>query len=67
MTTIHPLNGALPIMPQGVILDMDGLMLDTERLEMDLYVEISRKMGWPTPAAMVLNTVGVGDAEYNKK
>jgi beta-phosphoglucomutase-like phosphatase (HAD superfamily) len=42
---------------------MDGLMLDTERLELDLYVEISRKMGWPTPQAMLRNTVGVGDTE----
>ena len=42
---------------------MDGLMLDTERLELGLYVEISGKMGWPTPETMLRNTVGMGDSE----
>ena len=42
---------------------MDGLMLDTERLELDLYVEISGKMGWPTPETVLRNTVGMGDVE----
>ena len=42
---------------------MDGLMLDTEQLELSLYVEISAKMGWPTPKTMLLNTIGIPDTE----
>ena len=63
MTVIHHLNEAPSIKPKGIILDMDGLMLDTERLELDLYVKISGKMGWPTPETMLRKTVGMGDAE----
>ena len=56
--------------PDGVLFDMDGLMLDTERLELDLYVEISKTMGWPTPYIKLKNTIGMGDTEaeaYYKK
>jgi HAD superfamily hydrolase (TIGR01509 family) len=63
MTTINPNGPAAPLIPKGVILDMDGLMLDTERLETDLYVEISAKMGWPTPRTMLRKTIGVKDAD----
>ena len=61
MTRINPIGPEAPFIPKGVILDMDGLMLDTERLEMHLYVEISAKMGWPTPGTMLHNTLGVTD------
>ena len=42
---------------------MDGLMLDTEQLELSLYVEMSAKMGWPTPKTMLLNTIGIPDTD----
>ena len=42
---------------------MDGLMLDTERPEIELFEEISTKMGWPTPVSMLLNTIGVLDED----
>jgi HAD superfamily hydrolase (TIGR01509 family) len=57
-----PANARIsPFIPKGLILDMDGLMLDTERLEIALYVGISREMGWPTSEAFLRTTVGVGD------
>ncbi|MDR0448727.1 MAG: HAD family phosphatase, partial [Treponema sp.] len=52
-----------PFIPEGVILDMDGLMLDTERLELQLYVEISAQMGWPTPETMLRKTIGISDED----
>ena len=63
MTRINPKGPEAPFVPKGVILDMDGLMLDTERLETDLYVEISAKMGWPTPETMLRKTIGIKDAD----
>jgi HAD superfamily hydrolase (TIGR01509 family) len=46
---------------RGVILDMDGLMLDTERMETDLYVTISREMGWPTAEEFLRTTIGLSE------
>jgi len=63
MTRINPKGPQAPLIPKGVIFDMDGLMLDTERLEIGLYVEISAKMGWPTPENMLRKTIGVKDAD----
>ena len=63
MTRINPKGPEPPFIPKGVIFDMDGLMLDTERPEMELYEEISTKMGWPTPASMLQNTIGVTDED----
>jgi HAD superfamily hydrolase (TIGR01509 family) len=51
--------GITPFMPKGVILDMDGLMLDTERLEIRFYVKISGEMGWPTSEAVLCSTIGI--------
>ena len=61
MAHINPQEPATPFIPKGVIFDMDGLMLDTERLEADLYVETSAKMGWPTPETMLRKTIGIKD------
>jgi HAD superfamily hydrolase (TIGR01509 family) len=55
--------------PAGVIFDMDGLMLDTEQLEIGFYVRISAEMGWPTEEAFLRSSVGMGMAvteEYYK-
>ena len=56
-----PVTEITPFIPKGVILDMDGLMLDTERLETALYVRISREMGWPTSESFLRTTIGIGD------
>ena len=52
-----------PFTPEGVVFDVDGLMLDTEQLELNLYVTISARLGWPTPLEMLGNTIGRSD-EY---
>ena len=62
---------AVPLLPGGVIFDMDGTMLDTERLEIELYVRLSRDMGWPTGEATLRSTLGLSDESteeiYRKK
>ena len=40
---------------------MDGLMLDTEQLETRLYVQVSGRMGWPTPESVLRQMIGVND------
>jgi len=51
----------IPFIPAGVILDMDGLMLDTEQLEKRLYIKISGEMGWPTPESILIKMIGVDE------
>jgi HAD superfamily hydrolase (TIGR01509 family) len=48
---------------KGVLLDMDGLMLDTERMETALYVQLSREMGWPTGEDFLKTTIGIAEAD----
>jgi HAD superfamily hydrolase (TIGR01509 family) len=45
---------------------MDGLMLDTERMEIALYTRISREMGWPTGEVFLRSTIGIGDDAAEK-
>jgi HAD superfamily hydrolase (TIGR01509 family) len=40
---------------------MDGTMLDTERLEIGLYVRLSGEMGWPTDEDTLRGTIGLSD------
>ena len=63
MKKTNPVWPVTPFIPKGVILDMDGLMIDTEQLEIRIYVKISRDIGWPTPETVLCNTIGVSDAD----
>jgi HAD superfamily hydrolase (TIGR01509 family) len=47
--------------PEAVIFDMDGLMLDTERPAVEMWVEAAKKMGCNIEAELVLRTVGVDE------
>jgi len=63
MTRINALLPSGPFTPKGVIFDLDGTILDTERLETNAYIEISGKMGWPTPIEMLHKTIGLTDPD----
>ena len=45
--------------PAAVIFDMDGLMLDTERLTIPLWDEAGKKFGYRIPYDIVLRMVGI--------
>ena len=45
--------------PAAVIFDMDGLMLDTERITIPLWDEAGKKFGYRIPFDTVLNMVGI--------
>jgi len=45
--------------PAAVIFDMDGLMLDTERLTIPLWDEAGQKFGYRIPYDTVLKIVGI--------
>jgi HAD superfamily hydrolase (TIGR01509 family) len=42
---------------------MDGLLLDTERPTVVLWIELSRKLGWDVSEETVLRTVGVNEID----
>jgi HAD superfamily hydrolase (TIGR01509 family) len=50
-----------PFIPKGVILDMDGLMLDTERLEIAAFIRVCGEMAQSISEAMLRSTVGITD------
>jgi len=45
--------------PAAVIFDMDGLMLDTERLTIPLWDEAGQKFGYRIPFDVVIRMVGI--------
>lgn len=49
----------MPIAFSGVLLDMDGLLLDTERLELEAGPAVLAAMGYHLPAEFFMTTIGV--------
>ena len=47
--------------PSAVILDMDGLMLDTEKLAIDLWERTGKILGYEISREMVIRTLGIPD------
>ncbi|KPF62336.1 hypothetical protein IP88_15155 [alpha proteobacterium AAP81b] len=45
--------------PRAVIFDMDGLLLDSERVARDLYQAVSAEMGYPMSDAVFASLVGI--------
>ncbi|MDR1374309.1 MAG: HAD family phosphatase [Treponema sp.] len=54
---------SIPFLPAGAIFDMDGLLLDTERPVLTLWIELSRKLDWEVSKETVLRTVGVNEID----
>ena len=53
-----------------VIFDMDGLILDTERMYLEFGLEVAEKMGFPVTEEEFISTVGLNDkscAEFYKE
>jgi HAD superfamily hydrolase (TIGR01509 family) len=48
----------MPFLPGGIIFDMDGLMLDTERPMIRAWMRIAGDRGWPLDEEVALKTVG---------
>ena len=47
-------------MIQAVIFDVDGTLLDTERLYVDAWLESGKRLGYDIPREILLRTRGVG-------
>ncbi|MDR3304006.1 MAG: HAD family phosphatase [Treponema sp.] len=51
-----------PIHPMAVVFDMDGLMLDTERPSVPLWIEVAKTRGWDISEELVFRTIGIDEA-----
>ena len=52
----------LPFVPDAVVFDMDGLMLDSERAINDCMARAASELGHELPASLWLQMIGGGDA-----
>jgi HAD superfamily hydrolase (TIGR01509 family) len=50
-------------LPAAVIFDMDGLMLDTERPAVRLWLEAAAEQGWNIDESIPVSTVGLNEAD----
>lgn len=48
---------------QAVVFDMDGLMIDTERVALECWIESARVFGWEISRETCLSLVGLGQRE----
>lgn len=62
MTTL----AALPFLPDAVIFDMDGLMIDSERVSVACWSEAAGELGLRIPEAFWLGLVGLGDRDCER-
>ena len=51
----------LPFLPEAVIFDMDGLMLDSERAINACMAQAARELGHALPDTLWLQMIGGGD------
>jgi HAD superfamily hydrolase (TIGR01509 family) len=51
----------MEFIPQAVLFDMDGLLLDTERPVKDLWIRAAKNLGWTIREETVLRTIGVDE------
>ncbi len=59
MTTL----AALPFLPEAVIFDMDGLMIDSERVSIACWSQVSAELGLSIEERFWLQLVGLGDRD----
>jgi HAD superfamily hydrolase (TIGR01509 family) len=48
-----------PFHPLAVLFDMDGLMIDTERPTIDLWIVAAGNLGWKMSAEVICRTIGI--------
>jgi HAD superfamily hydrolase (TIGR01509 family) len=58
----RPEGNSGPFLPKAAILDMDGLMLDTEGPVLECWLETCRRFGRPVPRDLVLRAIGINEA-----
>ncbi|MGX9191046.1 HAD family hydrolase [Stenotrophomonas sp. Ker107b] len=57
---------ALPFLPDAVIFDMDGLMIDSERVSIACWSQAAQELALPFPARFWLRMVGLGDRDCER-
>ncbi|MEG2805946.1 HAD family phosphatase [Stenotrophomonas sp.] len=57
---------ALPFLPEAVIFDMDGLMIDSERVSIACWTQAARELGLPLEDGFWLRLVGLGDRDCER-
>ena len=50
-------------MIKAVIFDLDGVILDTERLNVSFKLELSKKLGYSLTRNDIVNSLGLGKKE----
>lgn len=59
-------NTRLPLRVDAVIFDMDGLMLDTERLHLDHFRKAADDFGYPDLEAVYMQSVGLNSRDTER-
>lgn len=54
---------ALPFLPEAVIFDMDGLMIDSERVSIACWRQAARELRTTLPEGFFLRMVGLGERD----
>lgn len=52
---------------RAVLFDMDGLLVDSERLSVEEDLAVTAEMGWPAERSLVMGMLGVTDEECRRR
>jgi len=53
------MNQTEKIHPAAAIFDMDGLMLDTEKPTLDMWIKVGKLNGWDIEPELIMRTLGI--------
>ena len=62
----HQVNQVTYTVPKAIVFDMDGTLIDSERLQLQCFMEVTRQYGYEARKELYLQRIGATGATARK-